>query len=154
MRPFGLYQYSCLLWFLNVVLVILSYFVGGLIYSVVVLFPAVFVSFGLMIILRQKEQIQFAQIWKHSTLRSKIIALISIIYTIINFIICMLLLSEGGPHIDNGVYCIWNHGFVREITKAEYEALMKVEGRFYLGHILTFSALPVVFFSARKRIKK
>lgn len=68
------------------------------------------------------------------------------------FPVCMILLGEDGPHIENGVYCLWNHGFIREITAAEYEALLKVEARMFFGHMLAFTGMPVAFFSARKKI--
>lgn len=152
MRRFEFHQYSHLVWCVNAVLIILSYFVNGLAYASVFLFIAAGISFGAMIILEKKENFGLDRILKYSTTRSKVIALMSIIYTFVNFFICMIPLLEGGPHIDNGVYCLWNHGFIREITKEEYDALMIVEGRLFTGHFLVFSALPLVFFSARKNI--
>jgi len=153
MRRFGLFQYACLLWFVNVVIVILSYFVSSVRYAALLLYPAVFIAFGSMIILGHKEGIGFEQVLKNSAAWSKAIAFTSVIYTFVNFFICMFLLREGGPHIDNGVYCLWNHSFIREITKDEYEALLLVEGRMSVGHLLAFSAIPVVFFSGRKSMK-
>ena len=153
MRRFDMFQYSCLLWLVNAVLVILSYFVAGLINTALILFPAAFVSFGMMIFLRGKEQVDFLQTWKNSATWSKVITIISVIYTFVNFIICIFLLRDGGPHIDNGMYCLWNHGFVREITEEEYNALLIVEGRLFIGHILFLSAIPVMFFSGRKNAK-
>ena len=153
-RRFGFYQYACLLWCINIVLVILSYFIVGLVYSVIILFPAVFIALGAMSWLSKKEKIGFSQVMARSAAWVKIIALTSILYSLVNFFVCLVLLSEGGPHIDNGVYCVWNHGFVREITRPEYEALLKIEGRMFVGHILAFTALPVVFFSARKNSNK
>ena len=153
MRRFGFYEYSCLIWCINVVLSVLYYFVSGLVNTAVFLFIAVSISFGAMIHLgKRKENFGLDRIFKYSTTWSKVIALISIIYTVVSFCICMTVLSGGGPHIHNGVYCLWNHGFIREITKEEYDALLIVEGRLFTGHLLTFSALPIVYFSARKNI--
>ncbi len=41
--------------------------------------------------------------------------------------VSMILLGDGGPGIQDGVYCLWNHGFVREITEAEYLHLRRAE---------------------------
>ena len=154
MRRFGAFQYACLVWLINMIFVILSYFIPGLIHIHPVLLVAIFVSFAMMIVTWKKEQIQFAQILEFSKTWVIAIAIVSILYGFVNFFVCLYLLREGGPHIDNGIYCLWNHGFIREITKAEYEALLKVEGRMFTGHSLIFSALPVVFFSAHTNITK
>lgn len=37
------------------------------------------------------------------------------------------MLREGGPSVDNGIYCLWNHGFIREISMAEYNRLSRIE---------------------------
>ena len=153
MRRFGFYQYSCIVWCVNVVLVILSYFVSGLVYIAVFFFIAVFISFGAMISLEKKEEnFGLDRIFKYSTTWSKIIAFLSIVYTVVSFFICIAILCNGAPHIHNGVYCLWNGTFIREIAKEEYNALVIVEGRLLTGHALTFSAIPVVYFSARKNI--
>lgn len=151
MRRFGMFEYSCLLWAINVILVLLSYFVVGLVYAAPFLMIAVFIAFFLMIVTSRKEQVDMMTVWRKSARWADIIALVSIAYTLVNFIVCMFLLREGGPHIDNGVYCLWNHGFIREITKEEYDALMLVEGRLFTGHMLVFTALPIVFFSSQKQ---
>ena len=41
----------------------------------------------------------------------------------------IFMLSEGRPRpsVDNGIYCIWNHGFIREISKEEYIRLSRIE---------------------------
>ena len=68
-------------------------------------------------------------------------AKISTAYTGINFFVCMFLLREGGPGIQDGIYCIENHGdFIREINYEEYMHLMRVESRFFYGHLLVFTA--------------
>ena len=153
LRRYGMYEYSCLLWIINVILVVLSYFVTGVAYAAPICMLAAFIVFFVMIVTAQKEQLNLKQIWKDSAGWTKAIALVSIIYTFVNFVVCMLLLWEGGPHIEDGVYCLWNHGFVRQITKQEYDSLMRVRGRLSTGHILIFAALPIVFFSAQKQKK-
>ena len=153
MRRFGFYEYSCLIWCVNIVLIILSYFINGLIYLAPLFFIAVLISYGGMIHMEKwKEHFGLDRIFKYSTTCSKTIALMSIIYAFLNGFICGISLFDGSPHIDNGVYCLWNHGFIREITKEEYDALMIVEGRLFIGYYLVFSAIPIVYFSARKNI--
>lgn len=38
-----------------------------------------------------------------------------------------VMLREGGPFIDNGIYCLWDHGFIREISWEEYIRLSRIE---------------------------
>ena len=152
MRRFGFYRYSCLIWCVNVVLIILSYFISGVGKTLALLFPAVVIPFGAMIFLDKKENFGFDRIYKNSTRWSKVIALISIIYSFVSSSISMFLLRNGRPHIYRGVYCLWNLGFVREITKEEYNALLPIEERMYITFYLVFSAIPIVYFSARKNI--
>lgn len=153
MHRFNFYQYSCLIWGINVIFVFLSYFVSVIGLPVVIFLIAVFISYGAMVYLeKRKEHFGLDRIFKYSTNWSKIIAFLSIVYTVVNFAVCTVLLSNGSPHIQDGVYCLWNHGFIREITKEEYDALLIVEGRLLTGHCLTFSAIPVAYFSAIKNI--
>ena len=152
MRRFGFYQYSCLVWCINVVLIILSYFTNTVFGTEFILLLAAFIPYCAMILLDKKEKFGLDRIYKYSTTRSKLIVLMSIIYILVSSSISLFLLRNGRPHIYNGVYCLWNLGFVREITKEEYEALLPIEGRTYIGFCLVFSALPVVYFSARKNI--
>lgn len=79
------------------------------------------------------------------------VVLASVIYTGINFILCMILLGDGMPHVEDGVYCLWNHGFIRAISEEEYTRLKMIEGRLFLGHLLTFSGLSMLFLSNRGR---
>jgi len=79
---------------------------------------------------------------------------ISYFYTIINFVVCSVILRDGGPMIDNGVHCLWNHGFVRELTLEEYQYYLLVDTRFFCGHLVLFAAAPMKAFAARYRKKK
>ena len=152
MFSFGMFEYSLLVWLVNAALALVSYVwspPGG---ALALMFPAVFVSFAMMTRFARKDGIGLAEVWGNSAAWARGIAIGSILYTAVNFPVCMILLGEGGPHIENGVYCLWNHGFIREITAAEYEALLKVEARMFLGHMLAFTGMPMAFFSARKKI--
>ena len=152
MRRFGWYQYACCLWAVNLVLAVLAYFIQGMIYVTPFLFIAMFVCWFAFIKLSRTELIGFSDVLENSAPWCMVIAVVSMIYTFVNFFICLYLMRDGGPHIDNGVYCLWEHGFVREITKEEYDALSLVQGRMFTGHLLPFSAVSMVFFSARKKI--
>ena len=152
MFSFGLFEFSWLIWLINVVFAVLAYFWSPAIGAFWVLFPAVFIFFVVMIRFSRKNSVGPEQIWENSAAWAKGIAIGSILYAAVNFAVCMTILGEGGPHIENGVYCLWNHGFIREITAAEYEAMLKVEARMFLGHILAFTGMPVAFFSARKNL--
>ena len=75
-------------------------------------------------------------------------------YTCFNFILCMFLLREGGPGIENGQYALMNHGFVRYISREEFEHLSLVESRFFTGHFLVFTANSMQSLAARRKWKQ
>ena len=152
MAKFGMFQYCWLIWIINVVLAILSYFIAGISIGAVLMFPAVFVAFAMMLKYSSGQNIELTEVFKYSPSWAKAIAGLSSLYTIVNFIICMVLLVDGSAHIENGVYCLWNHGFVREITKQEYYALLKVEGRQLMGHTLAFTGIALAFFAAHRKM--
>ena len=79
---------------------------------------------------------------------------ISYFYTIVNFAACAYILRDGGPMIDDGVYCLWDHGFVRELTLAEYQHYLLVDTRFFCGNLVLFAAAPMKAFAARYRKKR
>ena len=63
--------------------------------------------------------------------RFSIIIRIIMIPLALMVIYCFIMLREGGPSIDNGIYCLWNHGFIREITQEEYIRLSRIERTFF-----------------------
>lgn len=75
-------------------------------------------------------------------------------YTGFNFILCMFLLREGGPGIENGQYALMNHGFVRYISREEFERLSLVESRFFTGHLLVFTASSMQVLAGRRKWKQ
>ena len=79
---------------------------------------------------------------------------ISNFYTGVNFALCAVILRDGGPMIEDGVYCLWNHGFVRELTLEEYQYDLLVEARVFCGHLVLFAAAPMKMFAARYFNKK
>ena len=75
-------------------------------------------------------------------------------YAGFNFILCMFLLREGGPGIENGQYALMNHGFVRYISREEFERLSLVESRFFTGHLLVFTANSMQVLAGRRKWKQ
>ncbi len=41
------------------------------------------------------------------------------------------MLRNGGPEIYHGVYCLWDHGFIAEISREEYFRLCRIERTAY-----------------------
>jgi hypothetical protein len=118
-----------------------------------VLIVAIMIEWALMFYLCSKNGMDHSLIPNETPKVFVILGVASFIYTLGNNLISILLLWEGGPEIENGVYCLWNHGFIREITKEEYDYLSLVETRFATGHTLTFSAAPMLIFSAIRERK-
>jgi hypothetical protein len=71
-----------------------------------------------------------------------------IIYVPFNFIMGMAHLGHGGPDYSNGKYFLSNHGkYVRDLTKEEYIMYQAYEVRFFSGHWMLFTYLPLIYFS-------
>ena len=63
------------------------------------------------------------------------------VFVVVNTAVSMMLLWEGGPRVNDGIYCVMSHGdFVREISYAEYMCLMRAESRLMFGGILVLSS--------------
>jgi hypothetical protein len=80
------------------------------------------------------------------------IKVILIIYTVFNFLFCLVYLTEGGLHADvkNGKYVLTNHGWVkREITKEIYYDQLNYEARIMHGHCILFYYMIYVTFLSR-----
>ena len=125
---------AVIVWAMNILLSLLAYFYPIPVYfGFLVFFIWILIGFGTA---GWKENAEL-----HAPQWARRAAKISTAYTLINFFLCMYLLREGGPGIQDSVYCIENHGdFVREISFDEYMRLMRVESRFFYGHFLVFTA--------------
>ncbi len=145
--------FSCLIWAANLVCIVLSYWIPQMLDASFVLFLAIVIEWVLMFYMCGKNGMDNSVIQDETPKTFIILGALSLIYTIVNFLISFAILSEGGPKIENGIYCLWNHGFVREITKEEYDYLSLVEARFSTGHCLIFSAAPMLIFSAIRERK-
>ena len=144
-----LFIFSLIIWCVNIVLILLSY----LIYQVIIFMPVIFVvtiiPFGYFAIkMRRKQAFEWNPFLYNIPRAIKIAVALSIAYTAINFAFNFYLLREGGPQIIDGVYCLWNHEFIREITKEEYTKLQYAEARLFTGQLLIFSAIPMAYFSS------
>ena len=125
---------ALIIWGMNIVLALYSYFYPTpIFFGCLVFFIWIIIGVGTAG-WNEKTELN-APKWARWAAR------ISTAYTIINFFVCVFLLREGGPGIQDGIYCIENHGdFIREINYEEYMHLMRVESRFFYGHLLVFTA--------------
>ena len=141
---------SVLIWSLSVVAAVWAYWSDLAMGLSGILIIPVFVEFISMIVMSTRN--------RHAELEApkvfRWLERISYFYTAVNFAICAFILRDGGPMIDNGVYCLWNHGFVRELTLEEYQYYLLVDARFFCGHLVLFAAAPMEAFAARYRQKK
>ena len=141
-------KYALCLWCMSLLSVLLSYILYQMLFVSIVLFLACIPAFAQMIMLFRKSENMLGTVLNDSPPIYVILALVSFLYTFVNFFVCIALLAKGGPHMENGMYFLQNHGsLVREITKAEYDALRLVEARAVSAFPLLFSALPAVVFS-------
>ncbi len=72
-------------------------------------------------------------------------AIVTLILAFVLAAVCMFRLAEGGPEIKDGVYCLWNHGFVREITREEYLRLRATERSLFCAGIAGLSSFYLLF---------
>jgi len=144
---------SCVIWAVNLVCSVLSYWIPHMLDASFALLIITMIEWFLMIFIGSKNGMDNSLIQDETPTIFVILLVVSIFYTVGNSFISILILWEGGPRIEDGVYCLWNHGFIREITKEEYDYLSLVESRFTTGHILAFSAGPMSVFSAIRERK-
>lgn len=144
---------SCLLWATNITLAILSYWSPEMIDLTFALIPAVILEFIIMLYLGSKNGMGNSLIHDETPNLFIVLGVLTLIYVVLNGVINMIILRGGGPEIVDGTYCLWNHGFIREITEEEYNKLSLAESRFFTGHLLAFSAAPMLFFSTLRERK-
>jgi hypothetical protein len=141
--------FSWIIWSVNIVLILLSYLSHEVILFMPILFVITLIPFGYFAIkMRRKQFFDWNSFLYKISKPMKVAVVLSIAYTAINLVINFYLLREGGPQIVDGVYCIWNHGLIREITEAEYIKLQYAEARLFTGQLLVFSAIPMAYFSS------
>lgn len=149
-RKWDWYRYTFWVWVANLILVVLSYLIPGLIYIAPVLFLAICACWASMIILCKTDDTHMGDAFADCDIWCLVAAGIAVVYVIVNTIGCESLLREGYPHLQNGRFYLYNKGIIREITKEEYNSLLIAVGRLYIGFILLFSTLSLVFHSGRK----
>lgn len=144
-------RFPLVVWLVNVLAVVLSYFLN-MMWAGPLLFLAMFVVWPPTVVRIRKWTHEGEPLFQKKPPAWVIAAaVISVIYTFVNFIVCLTQLWEGGPVLEDGVYCLWNHGFIREISFEEYTRLQLVEGRLFVGHMLAFSGLSMFFLSGQRR---
>lgn len=142
-------KYSLILWAVNVLLIVLSYFIPQTINAFLPLSLLLLPAYVTMSRPFRDHPDGRAGLFKSCRKAPKPycqLGFIGIAYAFINFAICSFLLREGSPRIDDGIYCLWSHGFVREITKAEFDRLSLVQARAFIGHLALFTSIPMLAF--------
>lgn len=143
--------YSLAVWFAALAAAAASCFTGMHNLYALVLFLIIPEWFA-MIHIGNREKLKRDEILRQCPRGCRKAAVICFAYGIFQFMLGMYLLREGGPQIHEGVYCLWDHGFIREITEAEYKSLMRTEGRMFTGNFLIFATVAMAYFAARAKI--
>lgn len=153
MRKSVWYFYSVAVWLFAVAEAVLALFLGanhklcGLVTCLILL------GWGVLMYTANRENLtRYEILLAHSDNFIKMCKS-CVVYGILIFFLGMFLLRNGGPHIHEGAYCLWNHGFIREITEGEYRALSRVEGSMFAGLHLFFSTVTMAFFTGREKIR-
>lgn len=134
---------SLAVWLVNVLVAVLSYFTNML-WAALPLFIVAMAEWAPAVIrAREHTRERKPPFRKKPPAWVLAAAVVSVLYTFINYIICAVRLGEGGPMEVDGVYCLWNHGFIREISYAEYTRLQGIEGRMFTGHLLAFTGIAM-----------
>ncbi len=70
-----------------------------------------------------------------------------VVYAMLNFVLCVGLLREGGPRgAAGGRYLDYKGHRVRSLSEQEYDALSAAEIRLATGHLMLFHAVAAVYF--------
>lgn len=153
MKQSGWFYYSWAVWGLAVFAAVAVNFTGMQPGFALVLF-LIFPEWFMMIHSGNREKLAQYKIVQACPKWCRRIFLVCVFYGIINFQLGLFLLRNGGPHIHEGVYCLWNHGFIREISHEEYLSLLRTEGRMFTGNFLIFASVAMAYFTSRDRIHK
>lgn len=82
--------------------------------------------------------------WVHPALKRLARAsLITFVLMVILFITGFVLLREGEPEIRDGVYVLWDHRVIREITQAEYFRLCIIQRGWFCSPLAFLSSTVV-----------
>ena len=143
---------SCLIWIANLITIVLAHWIPDVSGLVVAMMHVIAIEFFMMIHLCNKNKMEHSVFHKETPTIFKMLVIISLVCTGLSGIIYLALFWEGGPGIENGVYCIWNHGFIRQISEAEYLRLRYAKNCLLPCYTAAFSAAPMaVFFAIRQK---
>lgn len=151
------FLYCFLVWFWNLLLNIAYSFFPSIDNFIWILLPATMFSFLMMfLILIQlpRDPAFVSELWDGSPKFFIVLAILSLLYSAVSFLLCLYVLREGSPEIVDGVYMLaYDRGvYIRELSFAEYQTLMTAETRTGLNLCFAFSTFPMLFFS--KEIKR
>ena len=142
----GWHLYSMLIWGITAVCVVISYFAADTILALSPLFVMIMIGFFAVVIFAGKQNLLL--ILNSIPVVFRVLAIFSFFYTIASGLLNMPMLMQGSPQMKNGMYYLQQHGaFLFEISEQEYAHLRLVEARFFTGHMLVFSAVPMAFFA-------
>jgi len=145
---------SCLIWMVNLITIVLAHWIPDMSGLVGMLVVVIAVEFFLMLYLCDKNEMGHNVFHKETPKFFRVLGIISLACTLLSAIVFVILFWEGGPEIENGAYCIWNHGFIRQISEAEYLRLRYAENCLLPCYSLAFSATPMAVFSAIRQKKR
>lgn len=151
MKRSGWFYYSWVVWVMAVLSAVAANFTGMQSGFALVLF-LIMPEWFMLIHTANREKLTQYEILQSCPKSCRRICAGCLAYGILNFLLGMFLLRDGGPHIHEGVYCLWNHGFIREITEQEYMSMLKTEGRMFTGNFLIFASVAMAYFTSREKI--
>ena len=146
-----LYKTSIIIFILNIICVILSYF---WIYSDLIIIPMFIVTLfcaGMLVVDYQPDR--KADLWNifyvGSSVSVIIITFICIVYTFANFYISIAILYHGEGIMVDGIYYLRGRGIIlNQISQSEYYKLVLAERRIISAFLLPLSAIPLAYWSS------
>jgi len=146
-----IYKISFIIFALNVVSAMLSYFWIHSDLIIQPLFIVTFISFGMFVLDHHTET--KPDLWDIFYVGGSkciiIITLICFMYFFVNFIVSLAILQKGGPLMVGGTYYLSNKGvIVHQIVKSEYYKLLFAERRLFSAGLLPFSAITLAYWSS------
>ena len=76
----------------------------------------------------------------------------AVIFQLVNFCISVSTLGNGKHREIDGAYFRWIQGERIEITKEEYNRLEAANSRFFTGHLMRMSVVPLIYFGGRREV--
>ena len=102
---------------------------------------------GRLKVIRVKQSEVQARMMALIPLPIKLLCLAALLYTAFNFLYFLSQTQGGTPTFEDGVYLLEHRGeFIRNLTQAEYQALLTNQVRGFSGHWMLFTLVPFIYF--------